>query len=144
MDLTPVCVDLYDSFGVFKHTLTNFGYSRARCTSVDLPKVLKYSSKLCRILGKIWKFQTYFSTFTSIQRGRESGGKEGLQESKNFKIGQNVFKGPKTIIESRPSITLFQQGPYRDTLRGSSDGPSRAPQVHMVPGELQTCPLGIL
>ena len=36
------------------------------------------------------------------KEGSDSGGKGGVHESKKIEIGQNVFKQPKTIIESSP------------------------------------------
>ena len=70
MDLTPPYMHVCDSFGVFKLILADFGFSWFRCTRAQPRKVLKYSPNFCQILGKIWKFQRNFITFTSIQRGK--------------------------------------------------------------------------
>ena len=63
------------------------------------------------------------------KEGSDSGGKGGVHESKKIEIGQNVFKQPKTIIESSPGTprarTGSVPGPYRNPLRGPSRTPSR-------------------
>ena len=127
-------MNFYDSFSVFKPILTDFGFFRFRCTRTEPPKVLEYFSKFCRILSKIWKCRRYFITLTLIQRGKSKG---GLHESRNFKIGQNVFKQPKTIIESRPSIAPFQggsvPGPPPGVPRWSPAWPLRCPWAPQVP-----------
>ena len=141
MGLTRFHMDFCDCFGAFKPILTGFGFFRFLCTCVGPPKVLEYSSKfcqICQILGKIWKCQRHFTIFTSIQKGL---GKGGVQESGKIKIDQNVFKQPKTIIESRFGTPPVRIGPYRLRTATPSGGPSdplrgplRGPWQKILPG----------
>ena len=52
---------------------------------------------------------------TILQRskdGRENGGDRGMQESRNVKISQNVFKHHKTIIETRMGQSGYHPIPF--------------------------------
>ena len=55
------------------------------------------------------------------------GGNGTTQESRNFKISQNVFKQPKTIIESRVYKRQYRRGPYRARTGGGLQGPQTPP-----------------
>ena len=46
------------------------------------------------IFDEIAKFQRHFGNFKSVQRGERKRWYGGMQESRNFKIGQNVLKQP--------------------------------------------------
>ena len=83
--------------------LTDFGFSRFRCTRADPRKVLKYFPNFCQILGKSGNSKEISSLLHRSKEGSGYGSKGGVHESKKIKIGQNVFKQPKTIIESRLS-----------------------------------------
>ena len=68
---------------------------------------LQNSLDILQTFAGFWLKSGYFTDISPLlhrsKEGRESSGKGGLQESRNFKIGQNVLKGSKTIIESHPS-----------------------------------------
>ena len=63
----------------YRENLQNFG---------DFPQIFgNFGKFLVEIFEKFWRVVG------------------GYTKSKKYKIGQNVFKQPKTIIESRPSTT---------------------------------------
>merc|ERR1719273_2538244 len=92
--------------------------ARTRCTRARPLQSVQIIIKIWRDFDEISKFQRHFGNFTSIQRGKRKRWYGGMQESRNFKIGQNVFK---TIIETRMEQSRYHPRP----LCGDSVGPSK-------------------
>ena len=88
---------------------------------------LRKSWNIPRNFARFWEIFGNFKEIPSLlhwsKARRRSGGTGGVQESKKIEIGQNVFKQPKTTIESRPGTPRSVPGPYRDSLRGPSGTP---------------------
>ena len=84
------------------------------------------------IFGGFWgNFKDILAILQQWKGMRSTGSKGGVQESRNFKIAQNVFKQTKTIIESRLYMSRCPHIAYRvhtvTPYRGSQTPQNRPP-----------------
>ena len=94
-----------------------------------LEKSWNISQIFARFWGKSGNSKEISSLLHRSKEGSGYGSKGGVHESKKIKIGQNVFKQPKTIIESRPGTPQVRNGsvpePPSGALRAPLWGPYR-------------------
>ena len=102
-----------------------------------LEKSWNISQIFARFWGKSGNSKEISSLLHRSKEGSGYGSKGGVHESKKIKIGQNVFKQPKTIIESRfgtpPVGTGSVPAPPSGVPQTPSGGPSGAPQGPLGP-----------
>ena len=92
-----------------------------------LEKSWNISQIFARFWGKSGNSKEISSLLHRSKEGSGYGSKGGVHESKKIKIGQNVFKQPKTIIESRPGTPQVRTGSVPEPPSGALRGPLRGP-----------------
>ena len=95
-----------------------------------LEKSWNISQIFARFWGKSGNSKEISSLLHRSKEGSGYGSKGGVHESKKIKIGQNVFKQPKTIIESRPDTPQVRTGSVPEPPSGALRDSSGVPPPH--------------